>query len=359
MYSSSIHRPSLGFRSLRAAALTVAILAAAVTGPSAHAFEPAGEPAAATASTPLDQAVQAQAAPYRLQQWQRLSARTDRDDLIAAVLLGSRRENDTHPIAGHAVAEQRLWAHYGHDSLALFALALACQQQSEPCVRPDAREALLRVAPDNAMHWLLLPDGAAPSDAQLHAAALAPMSDTRLREITAILHKTLAGQPAPAHVEGVDARELATALLDDAVGQVELPQFAKVMRMCVVGLVEPRRSDCLALGRRIESDRSGSILARMIGTTMVRRIVKGTPEEVAAKEQRRIYVWMSDQVGMPSAGDLDRIQRETVAYGEWVAWQRASQRVSGRTLPPTDWMPKDPMTLLTSDERAAAKAAKH
>ncbi|MBS0194253.1 MAG: hypothetical protein JSR34_08390 [Proteobacteria bacterium] len=359
MYRITTHLPSRGFRGLRSAALTVAILAAAIAAcPSARAVEPAGEYAAAAASTPLAQAVHAQADAYRQQQWQRLSARTDRDSLIAAVLLGSQRENDTSPIAGHEVAEARLAARYGHDSFALFALALACQQQSGPCARPDAREALLRVAPDNALHWLLLPNGAAPSDAQLHAAARAPMSDTRLREITSILHKTLAGQPAPAQVEGIDARVLATALRDDAVGQVELPQFAKVMRMCMGSMAEPRRSDCLALGRRIEDDRSGSILARMIGTSMVRRIVKGTPEEAVAKEQRRIYVWMSDQVGMPSAGDEDRIQRETVAYGEWVAWQRACERVSGKTLPPADWMPKDPTLLLLSEERAAA-AAQH
>jgi hypothetical protein len=295
---------------------------------------------------------------YRMQQWQRLSAKTDRNGLIAAVLLGAQRVNDATPITGHEVVEERLSAHFGQDPFALFALALACQHQNGPCVRPNAHEALLRVAPDNAMHWLLLPNSAAPSDAQLHAASLAPMSDTRLREITAILRKTLAGQPAPAQVEGVDAHELATALLDEAIGQVDLPQFREVMRMCMRGVEEPRRSDCLALGRRFEDDRSGSILARMIGSSMVRRIVKGTPEEAAAKEQRRDYVWMSDQVEKLSADDQDRIQRETVVHGEWVAWQRACERVSGRSLPPADWAPKDPTLLLLSEERAAA-AAKH
>ncbi len=354
MHPSTIHRLSPRFRSLRAAALTVAVLAAFVTAcPPARADDPA-----AAASTPLDKATHAQAAQYRMQQWQRLSARPDRNDLIAAVLLGSQRDGDASPIAGHDVAEKRLAAHFGQDSLALFALALACQQQSGTCVPADAQAALLRVAPDNAMHWLLLPNGAAPSDAQLHAAALAPMSDTRLREITAILHKALGGQSAPAHVDGVDASVLATALRDDAVDQVELPQFAKVMRMCMAGVAEPRRSDCLALGRRIEDDRSGSILARMIGSSIVRRMVKGTPEEAVAKEQRRDYVWMSDQLEPLSAVERDRIQRETVVHGEWVAWQRASERVSGRSLPPAEWAPKDPTMLLLSEERAAA-AAQH
>ncbi len=352
MYPSATHRPSLGFRSLRIAALSVAVLAAAITVcPTASADEPA-----AAASTPLERATQAQATQYRMQQWQRLSAKTDRDDLIAAVLLGSQQQNDASPIVGHEVAEKRLAAHFGQDPLALFALALACQQQSGTCVRADAHVALLRVAPDNAMHWLLLPNGAAPSDEQLHAAALTPMSDTRLREITAILHKALGGQPAPAHVDGVDARVLATALLDDAVGQVELPRFREVMRMCMAGVAEPRRSDCLALGRRFEDDRSGSILARMIGSSMVRRIVKGTPEEATAKEQRRDYVWMSDQVEKLPPDDKDRIQLETVAHGEWLAWQLASERVSGRRLPPADWAPKDPTLLLLSEERAAAAA---
>lgn len=353
MSPSTHHRRPRPFRRPRVAALTVAILAAAISfDPSAHANE-----SVAVASTPLETAAHTQAAQYRTQQWQRLAAKTDRDDLVAAVLLGSQRESESNPINGHEIVEKRLAEHFGHDPLALFALALACQQQHEPCVRPDAYDALVRIAPGNAMHWLLLPNGAAPSDAQLHAAALAPMADTRLREIAAILHKTLAGQLAPEQVEGVDARELAMALLDDAVGQVELPRFREVMRMCMAGVPEPRRSDCLALGRRIEDDHSGSILARMIGSSIVRRLVKGTPEESAAKEQRRRYVWMSDQLEPMSIKTLDRIQHETIAHGEWVAWQHASARVSGRTSPPADWAPKDPTVLLLSEERAAANAA--
>jgi hypothetical protein len=303
--------------------------------------------------TPLEQATHAQATQYRVQQWRRLSAQTSRDDLIAAVLLGAQREGDAGPIAGHEVAEERLAAHYGQDPLALYALALACQVQSVPCTRTDSHDALVRVAPGNAMHWLMLPNDAAPSDAQLHAAALAPMSDTHLREVIAILRKTLAGQSAPAQVEGVDAHVLAMTLLDDAICQVPLQRFRQVMVMCK-GAVEPRRSDCLALGRLYEDDRSGSILARMIGSAMVRRAAKGTPEETAAKELRRDYVWMADQVENRSASEQDRIQIDTVADGEWLAWQRAAERVTGMRLPPAGWAPKNPVTLMLSEDRPAA-----
>ncbi len=330
---------------LRATATAAAIaVALAVTnlGALAHA-------AAAPAPSALAQATKTLAPAYRQQQWQRLAAMSDRDDLIAAVLLGMARADDQHPIDGHGMAEDRLAERYGRDPLALFALALACQQ-SEPCPHPESRDALVQVAPGNAVHWLLLPGDRTPDDAQLHAAARAPLADSHLRDIFRIVGKALAGQPAPALPAGVDPAALAASLRMDAVENVQLPKFDQVIAQCRQP-PEPRRADCLTLGRRFEADRSGAILARMVGSAMVRRLTRGTPEETAAKQLRRDYVWMSERLEAAGWPEPERLKAEGAIYGEWNAWQRAVQRTGASATPAADWMPSDPNLLLLSEER--------
>jgi hypothetical protein len=134
---------------------------------------------------------------------------------------------------------------------------------------------------------------------------------------------------------------------------VPLPVFAGAVEMCKKA-VGGRRSDCIELGRRLEQDRSGTFLSRMVGSAMLRRLVKDTPEDAAAKQLRREYVWMSEQLTANAAPYEERLQSETVAYGEWVAWQRAVERMGSASSPPPGWIPKNPQMLLLSEERAPA-----
>ena len=355
--SASPRRP----HRIAASALAVAVLAfagVAATPATALAAE------SRTAATPLEQAAQDMRADYRQQQWQRLASRNDRDSLIAAVLLGMPNDaasldlaNDMENkrIDGNADVEQHLASAYGRDPLALFTLALACQLQSEPCAQPAHYYDLVRIEPDNAMNWLLLPNGAAPSEAQLHAAARARHSDTHLRDTFRIVLAALAGQPAPAQRDGIDPHELASQLRLDAVEQVMLPKFGETLKMCK-GVTGPRRDDCIAVGRLLEADRSGSILSRMIGIVPIRRLLKGTPEDAAAKELRREYVWMGEQMEANPQPDWELIKNEDVKFGEWEAWRRAVERMGKSPVPPADWIPKNPQTLLLSEERTPVPA---
>jgi hypothetical protein len=199
----------------------------------------------------------------------------------------------------------------------------------------------------------MLPNGGAPSDAQLHSAATAPNADSHLRDIMRIVRTALADQSAPAAPPGVDQRELALLLRRDAIEQVSLPKLGAVVSMCKTA-VEQRRADCLELGRRLENDRSGAFLSRMVGSAMVRRLVKGTPEEAAAKEMRREYAWFSEQLVASKVPYTERLQEEVVEYGEWKAWQRAVERLGATRTPPPGWMPKDPQALLLPEERTPA-----
>jgi len=122
--------------------------------------------------------------------------------------------------------------------------------------------------------------------------------------------------------------------------------------------VEPRRTDCIELGRRLLDDRSGSILSRMIGSAMLRRLVKGTPEDAAAKELRRDYVWFSEQMEASTASSKEQLQKDVADYGEWEACERMVERMGAGRAPPADWTPKNPQLLLLSEERTPATPAK-
>jgi hypothetical protein len=305
-----------------------------------------------TALTPIAQAADSLRVDYRQQQWKRLAQKTDRDSLIAAILLGMPNEQDHEPLDGYAKVEQRLAANFGKNPLALFALALACQMQSGSCTHPEYYDGLVRIAPDNAVHWLMLANGAAPDAEQLHAAASAAMADSHLAATIGILRTALAEQPAPRAQADVDARELGLLLRRNAVDAVPLPKFGAAVSMCKTPAA-PLRDDCIELGRRLIDDRSGAILSRMVGSAMLRRLLKGTPEEVAAKELRRDYVWMSETMQASNREYQEQLQQDVVDLGEWEACQRTVERMGAPRLPPAEWVPKNPQTLLLSEERTA------
>lgn len=335
-----------------APAFAILCLAMSVTAPThATATE------AANVMTPVAQAAQSLRADYRQQQWRRLARKSDRDSLIAAEFLGLPNAADKKPIQGHADVEQRLANTFGHDPLVLFTLALACQVQGESCAQPERYNALVRIAPDNAVHWLLLPSNTALNDSQLHAAATAKKADSHLRDVVRIVRAALANQPAPAAQTGVDPGELALLLRRNAVDALPLPSFADVISMCKAA-VEPRRTDCIQLGRRLLNDRSGAILSRMIGSAILRRLVKGTPEDAAAKRLRRDYVWFSEQMEASTASYQEQLQEDVATFGEWEACLRTVERLGAGRTPPPEWTPKNPQHLLLPEERTPAASAK-
>jgi len=92
----------------------------------------------------------------------------------------------------------------------------------------------------------------------------------------------------------------------------------------------------------------------MIASATIQRMMKGTPDDLAAKQMRRDYVWLSEQSEalMP---DLGRMQEATVRYGEWDAMLRAADAAGVARIPPAGWVPRDPQTLLISEERKPSK----
>jgi hypothetical protein len=262
----------------------------------------------------------------------RLAARTDRDSLIAAVLL-----DPANPAPARA-ARERLARDHGTDVLAATALAWACQRDAA-CDRQTGG-AYAKVAPDDALAYLILPAGAAPDAAQLHAAAGAKYADSRIGAVLGVVRAAL-----PATDDA--SREQRRA----AVEAVPLPVFAGVVTLCKAPAQAALKADCLAVGKLLAADRSGAILVRMIGSVLVRRAAPGTPDAAAALALRRDYVWMGEVLANATPAERDRLQADIVELGEWTATQHAAQRATGRTAPPADWAPKDPNLLRLPEER--------
>jgi hypothetical protein len=301
---------------------------------------------------------------YQQTQAARLLARGRRDDLIAAALL-------THA-PGAAVARdiddddavQRLVATYPRDMLALYAAALLCHLQKTPCTHPEYRERLLARDADNAIHWLLVPAGATLSGDDRQGAAQAPLADTHFSALLGIVRRALEGQAprdAPAARRRAE-RALALLLRRNEIGRVPWPNYGQVTAACSADAArlpadDATRRDCAALGALLFAERGNNMATRMVGSTLVRRFAKGTPEAEAATGLRRQYVWMSERLPDDRSPEAsERLNAEEIAFGEWEAYQRSAERAGVPRTPPADWVPRRPELLLLQEERAARPA---
>lgn len=309
--------------------------------------------AAQSASLSNSQAVDdSQKADYLQWQWQRLSKRADRDSLIAAELIGWQMTPASVHAAGQATLQGQLLSNFGNDPLALFVLSLGCQNRRPACSSREYYDSLVRVAPDNAVHWLMLPDASPPTTDQLHSAASASVADSHLPELMRILRAALEGGPMLTAPADVSDDTLALRLRHDSVDAIPLPVLAGIGPVCMAPS-EGHRADCIELGRKLLTDQSGAILPRMVGSAMVRRLLKGTPEASAATERRREYVWLSEKLP-DDARSGESMQRDVASLGEWEAWLRLADRVGSPRNPPAGWVPADPRLMQLWEDRAPA-----
>lgn len=277
---------------------------------------------------------------WRSTQQTRLAAQDDRDGRIAAVLLALPADaNAPIPAATTAMTDALVQAN-PDDVLSLYLAALVCQLQPT-CTSVAYVDRLTTQAPDNAVHWLLRPAAAAPDDAQLRSAAQARNAQPHLGELRAVLGKAL-GTPtaatSAAHAAALDA--------------MPLPRFAPALNTCKRDGTA-RREACITLGRTLFADARGSILSRMIGSVLLRRLAKGTADEVAAVQFRRDYVWLGEHHIGEDTRDA-ALQQDLVRHGEWKALLRAADRAGVARTPATDWIPANPQQLLLPEERTPA-----
>jgi hypothetical protein len=303
---------------------------------------------------------------YRAQQVERLARLGDRDSLIAAALIGIPRGSDGASSAIHAGVLQRLFDTYPHDAVALHALALTCHVQRQACSQSAYYTRLVQAFPDNAVHWVLLPGGARPTERELasvvqHAAAASTFDD-RLSTWAALVREALRDQPLPDSIGQpmqavLNAAEVAPSLRRNTFDSVPMPIYGAIVRLCkpdssAISEIAGLRDACGTFARKGMRSNEASILTSMVGSAMLRRLYKGTPLAIEAFEYRRQYVWLSEHAG-DTAADAERLQREVAQFGEWEALQRQAERAGASRRPPPGWKPADAQTLLLSEERAA------
>src|SRR5882724_6390835 len=245
---------------------------------------------------------------YRQQQSERLAKKGDRDSLTAATLIGVPRGADGVSSAAHAAVVQRLFDNHADDPIALYAAALACHVQPQPCMHPEYYGRLVAQFPDNAVHWVLVPRGAKPTDPVLadhvlHAAG-AKQFDDRLAPITGVLRTALGDQQVPESIlqpmqAVVEEAEVAPSLRRNAVDSASLPMYGDILRICkpdsaVMVQVTGLRDACGAFAEKGMRSPAASILSRLVSSVILRRLYKGTPLAAEAKEYRRQYVWLGE-----------------------------------------------------------------
>lgn len=278
---------------------------------------------------------------YRERELARLQSATDRDSLVTAVLLtlpANIADPATPPTAAVDAPLKRLRSAYPNDELANYVAAVVCQAQAQ-CSDDSARSKLIAAAPGNAVHWLLLPGRAQPDAATVHSAAAAAKAQPRLGELLQVLQRTLS--------PGNDAER---AQILDAAPQ---PVFSTLLRACQHS-EGALRADCLSVGRKLLADEQGSILSRLVGSVQVRRLSPQADEVAAAKEFRREYVWLAEQVNVEDETLRAALQRDLVTQGEWQALKGAVTAAGKAVAPPKDWLPANPQTMLLPEQRNTA-----
>lgn len=314
----------------------------------------------------IEAAAEQLAGEYGQQQMRRLAKNSDRDSLIAAALIGPSNDAKREPPQGQAEIVQRLVGAYPADTLALYTAALICHVQSQPCSHGEYQTQLLRLAPDNAIHFLLVPNAGKLPATHLHLAAMAGKADTHFSTLLGIVRSALAGQPVPVHGRGevFVGNELALLLRRNEILYVPWPNYGQILGVCsaeAAGRHEDGQllEDCSNLGLKLFSDDGDNIATRMVGSSMVRRFAKDTPTEVEAKALRRQYVWLNEQLpDEATPAQQEQLQQEEVLVGEWEAYQRNAERMGVKRRPPLDWIPANPEALLLPEERMSKPPSK-
>ncbi len=336
------------------AALGLSATIALLTVPAAY----SQAPAAAAPGTMVEAIARQLAGEYARQQMQRLAKKGDRDSLIAAALIGMPNDSRALPAEGHAQVLQRLVDENAGDALALYTAALVCSVQAEPCTQPQYQAQLLKLPPDNAIHFLLVPRGGKLDAAQLHLAAAVGKADTHFSDLLGIVGTALANQPALETAgASADADALALALRRNEVGSVPWPNLVPVIELCTAEAAtrqqdEPQlHADCPILGLALFTEASHNLVSRSYGGTLIRRFARDSPAAAEALVFRREYVWISEQREPAIPAEKELFNEEAAKLGEWEAMQRHAERAGATRVPPDDWVAKDPGLLLLPEQR--------
>ena len=308
----------------------------------------AGTPAASEPAPPLS-GERMQAA-YWNELATSLAGSEDAHDLLTAALVTTLPGKETTQAASRvadllARAERAAPA----DPLVWWVAASRCEPAGAGCdeAQAAARTHLLRVDPDNAVHWLLQMAQAWKAGARTEAyaalanAAAASRADDHLVALALMIAKRIeAHPPSPAllHSNDKDAqvREFAMAGGMAVTTATTIPQWKPLLDACNAPAESASAQHCLAVARLLQD--SNSMLGARIGYALEQRM-DGAARPVVT-ERRRQLDWMITQYA--------RLGEDGDTTTSWLAslQQSGNEQHALRTVllangiplqPPADW----------------------
>ncbi|HEU4990935.1 MAG TPA: serine/threonine-protein kinase [Luteimonas sp.] len=240
------------------------------------------------------------------------------------------------------------------------------------CRHPEAVREMQRIDGGNAYPWLLL---VRPGDREGNIAALREAAGrTRFEDHFLDTYRgyvqafSNSGAEMPKLISGplrVIAPKQNPVLF---VALYESSSFPLAPYHSLTVVCDPRNAalprsayrDCRTVGETMARSRS-SLLSRMIGSVIVRRLAKGTPLEREMVELRRHYLYVRAATDSLSEAQqrnypLDRFLHDVSTLGELEAWENGLAYYGIPTQAPAGWQPADPRDLLLSEEREAHAA---
>ena len=246
---------------------------------------------------------------------------------------------------------------------------------SDACRSQSPAHKLAEAEPDNAAHWVLLlerSDTQSERDSLLHRAAAAHAFDDQF-DAVARLHAEAIRSAGIAWPEALraaaervsDEASAETVLNAVPVPGMPIPAYAPLVDACNPAkqtLSKQVRTDCLAIGD-LAAYKGGSLIANMVGSVIIRRLLPGTADYARARELRRHYVYASNMRDRRDAAQVRASRDELVAseiatFGEMEAIKRSLDRAGIPRNPPAGWEPEQRETLMTPDERVAYRAGR-
>ncbi len=308
-------------------------------------------------------------ADYRGQVIETLQARDDADSLANAAMMIWRDAAAPQREERVAALLQRALEQAPDNVFGWYLASIYCgATEGAACALANASEQLTRLDPDNGFAWMLL---AMRSDSEaawaaLHRAATSPEFHDYFGASYESYAKAIesAGVEPPGLAVGV-ARALApgapasSTVAEYEVWAMPMPRFQRIIDLCHQDRALPAdpqvREDCITVGQRM-ARAAGGLVTNMVGSAIARRLGKGTPLEAEMKAIRARYVYLTEFYNTLGHAELlgygsGRIARDTVQLGEMEAYARVAAHFGKPTIPPADWVPKNPQHLLLPEER--------
>lgn len=223
--------------------------------------------------------------------------------------------------------------------------ALYCAGAADACGDSGSARTLLKIAPENAAHYVLAA-AAADSNAELREflrqAATAPDYDDHYGDLFKLYLRGIrdSGVDLPEVVAGPIRRLSSSDPADFFVSYVEFQlrpafRFDPFIRLCSAAAARSDPAlhrDCVGFFQKAHASRGG-MLHPNVGETMLRRLLDDPSRLEALQEERRHYQWMLECPGIlevvagPAPLGWEQLMQDAVQLGERDAFFRRAQRL--------------------------------